>query len=199
MSTEIIPTAEWIEQNYTTTVKLVNSCDLKRLEVLLTDFAEQYATCPASARKEHYSAFPGGLAYHNLHVLKWIKSFATMMAPDEISKTTMVKLAILHEIGKLGSKDQSYFVRQNGKYYDEKGLYYDFNNCSQFMSVPHRSLFLAQYYGIELTSDEFLAILLYDNDSDFYKYKEPKLALILHHAVQWARKLEKDNIIRWPE
>ena len=70
------------------------------------------------------------------------------------------------------------------------------------MKVPHRSLFLAQKYGIELTQDEYLAVLLSDNQADdansTYKYKEPSLAISLRYAIHWATQVAKQKEVKWP-
>ena len=201
---EIYPTQEWIAGNFESTMSLIGKnlgdCPLGGL---IERLGERYATCPASTRKEYYSAFPGGLCYHNLHVLKWINKFASIMMPQVVPTGTMVKLAVLHEIGKVGTLEQEYYVRENSNYYNEKGYYYTYNQKVPYMKVSDRSLYLAQQYGITLTEEEYLSILLYeghhDEDNDSHKYKEPPLALVLRNASTWARKLESDNVIHWPE
>ena len=54
---------------------------------------------------------------------------------------------------------------------------------------------MLQKHGIELTSDEHLAIRLndgqYDETNKSYRMKEPELALLLHWADMWATKMEK--------
>ena len=201
---EIYPTAEWIKENFENTLLLVNKFNLTNLGTLLSTLGERYAICPCSTRKEYYSSFPGGLAYHNLHVLKWMNKLTGILCePSEISKESMLKVAILHEIGKVGDVEKDYYVRQDNDYHNQRGMYYEVNSNIQYMKIADRSLYWVHESHIHLTTDEYLAILLHDGQNDeenaSYKYKEPKLAILLQQAEQYARRLEKDSIIHWPE
>lgn len=198
---EITPTAEWIQSNFDNTLKLVKSSGLSKVEDLLQFFGERYMICPASSKKEHGCCFPGGLAYHNLHVLKWFNKFSSLHS-EEVSKATMIKLSVLHDIGRLGSKQNDYYVRSGSNYYDEKGVYYHYVDLNPYQKLSDRAIFLAHEFNIPLTEEEYLSILLsdsYDKEHDSYRYKEPKLALLLQNSVNWARSLEKDFIVHWPE
>lgn len=199
---EITPTAEWIQNNFDNTLKVVKSSGLEEMELMLSRLDETYSMSPASSKKEYGSCFPGGLCFHNLHVLKWFNKFASIMSEEKIPMSTMIKLSILHEIGKVGNKQEPYYIRNDGSYFDDKGLYYSINPKLQYMKIVDRSLYLAQKFNVPLTEQEYLAIKLsdeHDEETKSYKYKEPQLALILQNAVSWSRKLEKDNIIRWPK
>jgi len=195
----IIPNDSFVETNFNTTVTLSKA--VPGLVSLLSEFSERYAVCPASTRRDFFSCFPGGLAYHNLQVMKWISKFSAIMEKVP-SKETMIKLAVLHHAGKLGSKEKDYYVRTGSSWHDEKGIHYEINKDLQYMKVPHRSIYLATEFGISLSEEEYLAILLQDSlqggESTGYSYKEPQLALILHNALQWSIKVEKDNVVNWP-
>lgn len=202
---KIVPNEEFITKNYTKTIELLEKLNLPELKKLVENYSEEYATAPASTYKKMYSAFPGGLCYHNLNVLKWLNTFANEVAPNEWSKSTLLKIAILHDFGKVGEKDNPYFVPNPSEWHRNNGFHYDMNDSLKFfMRVPHRSLFLAQQFGIHLTEDEYLAILLCDGQWDEanapYKYKETRLAYVTNMAVQWARKVEgsRHEDIAWP-
>jgi hypothetical protein len=202
---EINPYEDWVHGNFLKTLELVETNFSKEhgLYKLLDTLGDRYALCPASLGKEHYSSFPGGLAYHNLHTLKWVSKFANLMAENEISRSSMILVSILHEIGKIGTMTEDYFIRRDGKYFDDKGLYYDYNPKIQYMKISQRSLALAQEIGIILHENEYLAILLHDGYGDnehasFYRYREPILSIVLQNAVTWARRLEKNSIVYWP-
>jgi hypothetical protein len=116
-------------------------------------------------------------------------------------KTSLLKIAILHDIGKIGEAGTPYYLKCEDAWKISKGHYYDINPKLQYMKMSQRSLCLAQYAGISLNQDEYLAILLADGQLDetnaHYKYKEPKLATVMHYAVYWARSTEKDNEVKW--
>ena len=195
---EINPTEEWIRNNFDTTLKLLSDPLLSNVKALIEANALEYSLSPASSRREYSCSFPGGLCFHNLHVLKWLKKFSSVMTDDkEFSIHTLIKLSVLHEIGKMGT-----YVRNDGDYFDKNGHYYSINPNLQYMKVPDRSLRLCNEFDVRLTEEEFLAIKLsdvHDEENKQYRYKEPKLALVLQNAVAWSRKLEKDLNVRWPK
>lgn len=200
----ITPNEEFIKKNYDKTTDLIrkvcgeNTSLLKMIE----DLGVRYAICPASSHENYYSAFPGGLAYHNLHVLQWMGRFASLLAPKEYSNESMLKVSILSEIGKIGDIQNDLYLPTQDDWKKKNGQHYDVNNNIQYMRVNQRSLFLAAHYGVSLTQDEYLAILLSEGQNEdanvLYRYKDPKLALILQYANSWAQKLEKENTINWP-
>lgn len=196
----IKPDQEFILNNYKKTLNVIKDPNLSSL---LQDYEERYMLCPASRQSSYYSAFPGGLAYHNLFVLFWAKKFCKFLSVKDLSEDSIVKVSILHEIGKLGTLQESYFIPQKSSWHREKGIYYEINPNISFMKIPHRSLFWAQKYKISLTQDEYLAILLnndyYNEENIYYKYKESQFVLLFQQATQWARKLEKENNILWPK
>ena len=160
---------------------------------------ERYALCPASANIDYYSAFPGGLVYHTLHLLQWVGRFSNLMCPNVFSKETLLKVSVLAEIGKVGDLQSDYFIPTTTKWQKEKGYMYEINQNVSYMRMNQRSLFLAKEFNIPLTFDEYTAILLSDKtneeSSNNYKYREPDLALVLQNANQWAQRLESKNTI----
>jgi hypothetical protein len=198
----IVPNEDFIKKHYDKTMALLAQYQLSELTGLLETFSEEYAVCPASSKKEYYSAFPGGLAYHNLHVLQWVGRFAGSMGADLFTKKSLLTTSILHSFGKVGLKDQPYYLKTLEEWKLKKGIYYEINPDLVYMKVPQRSLFLAQQAGVPLNEEEYLAILLADGHLDetnaHYRYKEPKLATVLQYAVHWARKIEKEKKVNWP-
>ncbi len=202
----IVPNEEFLERNYNKTIELIEATiqDSDRKEALLNmfkGFGERYATAPASSRKEYHAAFPGGLCYHTLHVLQWIGKLAGQLAPGEFSNETLLVVALLHDIGKIGDADDLY-VPNTSDWHVERGIFYEVSDKLPYMRIPMRSLYLAQHFGVKLTQQEYMAILLsegqYDPGNASYKYKESKLATILHFAKLWAMKVEKTKDIQYP-
>jgi len=194
--TTINPTEDFIFSNYQKVMDIAPE-DVK---VLLEKdgFAARYSFCPASSRKEYFSYFPGGLVYHSLNVFKWITKFSALFATEAKSET-LARVSFLHCLGKVGTMTEDYYLPQSSEWHRNKGMLYEINPNLQYMKIPQRSLFLAQEADIKLTQDEYLAILLsdgqYDDSNKSYKYKEPKLALVLQNAIQWSRKIEKENTV----
>ena len=196
--TTINPTEDFIFSNYQKLIGIVPS-DVKAF-LEKDGFAARYSFCPASSRKEYFSSFPGGLVYHSLNLVKWVSRFSALMgAENEFDKNSLLRVSLLHCVGKVGTLEEEYYLPQRSQWHRDRGMLYEINPNLQYMKIPQRSLFLAQEAGIKLTNDEYLAILLsdgqYDDSNSSYKYKEPKLALVLQNAIQWARKLEKENSV----
>lgn len=203
------PNEEFIQKNYNKTVELIRQAykieneerSLPSLLTMIQELGVRYATAPASSSKNFYCAFPGGLCYHNLHVLQWIVKVANALAPKEHSLESLLKVTILSDIGKVGNKDKDLYLPISEDWKKRNGHYYESNPDIEYMKSNQRSLHLASQFGIPLTEEEYLAILLADPSEESnrtYKYKEPKLALILQFAKQWAQKVEKSITVDWP-
>ena len=67
---------------------------------------------------------------------------------------------------------------------------YKYNEDIQKMSISHRTLFLLQSFGINLSEEEWIAIQLaqgsHFEENRFYARNEPTLALILQQAKALA-------------
>ena len=157
---------------------------------------ERLALCPASARKDYHAAYPGGLVDHSLRVLtnslKLCKAFGW-----EVPKESMIIGALFHDLGKVGDHENDYYLPQDSDWHRDKiGEMYKHNRDIQYMTVPHRGVWLCQHFGLRLTQDEFLAIML--NDGQYaaenapYKLKEPRLADVVHAADLISTKQEKE-------
>ena len=102
--------------------------------------------------------------------------------------------AINHDLGKIGdSKNEAYLPSTDKWRIDNLGELYTFNTKLSFMSVPDRSLFLLQEYGIEVSQNEWIAIKTHDGLYDpanevylksFMPETKPRTSLpfILHQA-----------------
>ena len=200
--TEIIPNEAFVTQNYDKICDLVAKNDEidSPLSKMIAFLGDRYALCPASANVEYYSAFPGGLIYHTLHLLQWVGRFANLMAPNVYQKNTLLKISILSEIGKVGDLNDDYFIPTTTKWQKDKGFMYEINPKVSYMRMNQRCLYLAKEFNIPLSSEEYVSILLSDklnDDNESYRYKEPDLALILQNANQWSQRLESKNIIQY--
>ena len=162
---------------------------------LVDHLGERLALCPASSKKEYHAAFPGGLVDHSLRVLsnalKLTKTFGW-----DLPKDSLIIGCLLHDLGKVGDHENDYYVPQTDSWRVEKlGEVYTRNQKMQYMTVPHRGVWLCQHFGLKLTQDEFLAIMLNDGQYDEvnapYKMKEPQLADVVHLADYISTKQEK--------
>ena len=156
------------------------------LNKMLDDLGERLVMCPASTRTDQYGCEPGGLVEHALRVTSTMRTLNTALESD-LSVASILKVGLLHELGKVGDLSKRYFVEQDSSWHREKlGQFYKFNEDLNKMSVSHRTLWLLQHYGVTLSNDEWLAIQLasgfHFEENRFYVNHEPTLALLLQQA-----------------
>jgi len=163
---------------------------------MLDFFEERAALCPASSRTAFHAAFPGGLVDHSLRVLSLANKISKAYEV-EVPRESLIFSALFHDWGKIGSVEAEYYLPQDSDWHKEKlGEMYKINKDMQYMPNNHRSLWLMQHFGIKLSEDEFLAILLNDGPIDEgnkkYSMQEPLLAVIIHQADRMACQIEKE-------
>jgi hypothetical protein len=180
-------TPEEIEENFNSYRGLCEKLgDRADAALALVDhFGERLALCPASGKKDFHNSFPGGLIDHSLRVYMnartLVKSFGWT-----VDKQSLIVACLFHDLGKVGDVDNDYYVPAEDWRREKLGETYTYNKDVQYMSVPHRGVFLCQHFGLKLTQDEMLAITLNDGwvveENKPYCLKEPLLA----HVVMTA-------------
>jgi hypothetical protein len=136
------------------------------IRAMLDELDERLALCPASAKRDFHSAFPGGLVDHSLRVLKNLLVLNSGYGWG-LPKQSMIIGALFHDIGKVGfpgkGAEMDFYVPQKDAWrVDKLGEEYTYNDAVAYMTTPDRSVFLMQHYGIQLSADEWLAIKLND-------------------------------------
>jgi hypothetical protein len=198
MTTSKELTPEEIHENYERfeTLLLKKTGDrAEACKALLEELGERIAVAPASSREAYHQCFPGGLVDHSLRVLK--NALALKNTYElEIPVQSLVIACLFHDLGKVGDRDEEYYLPQDSDWHRDKlGENYKHNPDIQFMKVPHRSLFLLQQFGVELSRDEYIAILIHDGQHDdtnrHYRLKEPCLADVVAMADFISTKQEK--------
>jgi hypothetical protein len=174
-----------------------------QIENLIEFFGNRLVLCPASSKKQLHAAYPGGLIDHSLRVLK----NATRMikvANDvygNISQESVVFAALFHDLGKLGSLEKERYLTQDNDYYYKKGNIYEIN--SNLPAIREMSLFLLQHFGIQMSYEEWEAILLNDGQAveanRSYSMNETPLALLIHQADRLSCQQEKLLESKWEE
>ena len=158
----------------------------KNINSLIEDLSEKIIMCPASAKSEHHGCHAGGLILHALMVANAMRKINSSLELG-VSTGSILKVGLLHEIGKVGSKTEDYFLVQDSKWHKEKlGQMYKYNENLPKMTVAHRSLFLMQEYGVVLSREEWEAIATSQGyhleENKFYSYSKEPLTKLLHAA-----------------
>jgi 23S rRNA maturation-related 3'-5' exoribonuclease YhaM len=158
-------------------------------EDLQNTLGTAFIGAPASTRTDLHNAYEGGLVLHLLTVTKYAVSLKAIVPNGEaISMESLIKVCCLHQIGKA-----NLYVPNTSKWHNDRGMMYEFNDGLVSMHVGERSAHMAMSAGIELSEDEFQAIVNHDKSDDDKqaKYHSNTLAVILRQANELAIMEEK--------
>ena len=191
-------TPEQIEANWEKYVSMCKHMGPHRVEQaqeLCEYFGERLALAPASSRLEHHNAFPGGLVDHSIRVLVNARAISKALNV-QLPLESLVTCALFHDLGKVGNIDEDYYLPQDSDWHKEKlGEMYKTNKKLQYMTIPHRGLYILQHFGIKLNQDEYIGIMIHDGqhcpENKPYSMQEPMLASVLMMADFSATKQEK--------
>lgn len=157
---------------------------------LLDVLGDKFYEAPASTMLSLHNAFPGGLLDHLMKVARYAVQLNRLipqtMRQDERS---VFKVAFISEIG----KTNLYIFNESEWHRKNQGKMYEFNEDLTSMRVGERSAYLALSNGVELTPEEFQAIVNHDKPCDDMqaKWHSSTLAQILRQAIDLAIMEEK--------
>ena len=177
---------EYLEKNWGTYENLCHRLSDHNLNQLLNELGERIVMCPASPRVDQFNCEPGGLVKHSLDTVMTMRSLNESLEL-KLPTASIIKVGLLHDLGKVGDVESEYFVTQDSDWHRDKlGQLYKYNEDLQKMSISHRTLYLLQHYGVKLTADEWLAIQLsqgsHFEENRFYVHHEAPLAMLLQRA-----------------
>ena len=179
-----------IKSNWEKFENFCNRLNDKNINALLGELGERLIMCPASSKEDQHGCYPGGLIEHAMEVASLTKALSETSGFD-IPVASIIKVGLLHEVGKVGSLSEPFFIDQDSDWHRDKlGQHYKYNENLNKMSISHRTLFLLQHFGVSLSQEEWLAIQLasgsHFEENRFYVGNEPSLALMLQQAKQVA-------------
>lgn len=164
------------------------------------------ASSPASSKLSHHNCFAGGYVDHVIRVTEaalvlnnvWDK----FGQKKDYTIDELVFCAINHDLGKLGTNEQPFYLPNQEQWQIEKqGAYYTYNKEMPHMRIADRGLFCLQQAGIHMNEKEYLAIKLHDglyeeaNKAYYVTYNadfeiKSNLIYILHQADLMASRVE---------
>ena len=162
----------------------------ENIDIFLEFMGERIIMCPSSLRESEHNCGPGGLVQHALDVALAMKSINTALKL-EVPTSSILKVALFHEIGKIGDEENPWVVEQDSEWHREKlGQNYKYSESTQKMSISHRTLFLLQRFNIKLTQEEWIAIQIspgsHYEENRFYAGNETALGILLQKAKAFA-------------
>ena len=123
---------------------------------LCETLGERLLMCPRGLTEDTGGA-PGELLSFSLSVA----SIAKSLSPTFGNAKSLVKIALVHELGKVGglSAGEDLYLVQESEWHREKlGQVYKYNDKCPKMNTAHRTLWLLSHFGIELTREEWVSI-----------------------------------------
>lgn len=168
-------------------------------KMLSGEFGELFFTAPASSKEEYHGCFPGGLIEHSLGVYRNLRKLNTSFN-CKFNEESMLLVSLFHDIGKSCCTDLKthFYTPSDDEWKKNKGWIYEYNTKGIYMPTHQRSMFVLQYFGIKLTSEEYQSVLLNDGmylqENRGYGLKECSLALFLHMADRISLEQEKQRI-----
>lgn len=203
-------TAEQWQSLMQTIDKYISSPRKEALISMYENLAEKVLTAPASSHSTRHNCFPGGYIDHVNRVVNcaiklynvWVE-----LGTDTSSYTIeeVVFAAINHDLGKIGSATEDYYIPNDSKWHVERGQIYKLNPKLNFMKVPDRSVFTLQEHNVPFSENEYLAIKLHDGlyakgNESYLMAGQPEFSLktdlpiLLHHADHLATLIESANL-----
>lgn len=178
--------SEQLEKNWNTFDSLCRRLSDHNLNKLLDELGQRLVMCPASPRTDGPGCYPGGLVERALQVTSSMRKLNDALG-FEVPVASILKVGLLHEIGKVGDLEGDHFLDQDSDWHREKlGQYYKYNEDLAKMGYSHRTLFLLQHYGVSLSRDEWEAILtgqgLHLEENRFYAGTKSNLTRLLAAA-----------------
>lgn len=179
---------ELCQKNVDTINSLIEKYSDKRSEKIYKALSdnESYFTSPASAKEDYHDCHIGGLAKHCIDV------FVNLVKLDKVfgknfSKESLLIVALFHDFGKCkNSSGEDFYVPTEDSWKRKNGQLYDYDNGEVYLTTRDRTIFHLLKLDLDLTAEEFQAILLNDGqyieENKGYKNKECDLALLLHMA-----------------
>lgn len=132
--------------------------DTKSVSEFLEKFGERIVVCPASHKADQKYSEPGGLMKQSIDIAIAMKKISEAVGLT-VEPTSILRVALAHDLGKIGPEDADYFLPQDSDWHREKlGAVYKFNDQVPRMPITHVSLYLLASSGIPLTLDENRAI-----------------------------------------
>ena len=206
----MVLTAEQIKENYDVLIKGIEKYVTGDRKQKFLDFYnsldDRIALLPASHKKAYHNCFPGGYVEHVVRVItasfKLHAVWSEMGMADTFTEEELFVSALNHDLGKIGSLEEVSVFPSNDEWRKKNlGEMYTFNTKNEYMTVPDRSLFLLQQAGIQLTTNEYIAIKTHDGLYDdanspylkgFMPETKPRTSLpyVIHQADLMASRIE---------
>ncbi|NDC22807.1 MAG: hypothetical protein EBZ49_01570 [Proteobacteria bacterium] len=147
-----------IESNWNKYDSLCKRFSDPGLNSLIDLLGERMAICPFSIKTEYTGCYPGGLIDVTLRITSAMRRINDTL-DDKLPTASILKVGLLHEIGRVGDIEQDHFLHQDSDWHRDKlGQLYKYNDALPKMTYAHRTLYLLQSFNVGLTREEWESI-----------------------------------------
>ena len=169
-------------------IRLLKSTNREGMENLI-DFIEKTDFFKAPASTKFHGSYEGGLLEHSMKVYEILKhKVETSIIPINISKESIIIIALLHDICKVNFYKVDYRNAKNALGVWEKVPFYAVDDTIPYGHGEKSVMMITEY--IKLTSEEKYAIrwhMGYTEPKELYgtigeAYKKYPIALLTHEA-----------------
>jgi 23S rRNA maturation-related 3'-5' exoribonuclease YhaM len=116
----------------------------KNIKKMMDVIGDRFLTAPASFRVTCHNCCVGGLADHSLRVYNNMVTLAKSFGED-LDRDSIILVALFHDLGKVGSLSQDYYIPQDSTWHQDKlGEYYLANDKLVYMKTNQLVLLLVQ-------------------------------------------------------
>jgi len=210
---KLMLSAEQILEKFNELISVAESfSSIRKQKILemLDDLKERLIITPASSQKGFHGAYPGGFLSHTLSVIKCSKKLYEVWKElgadmSGYSQEELIFSAMFHDFGKIGDENFDHYIPETSDWHRKnQGKYYKTNPKIPQMSIPDRSLYLLQKYGIPISQTEFISIKVHDGPFDeannfYYNTFDPdrkfknNMPMILHQADFMSYRIEFES------
>ena len=175
-----------IEKNWKTYERLIKKLADENISELITEMGERICLAPSSTHLDRPGCYKGGLVQNALMITSKMKKLNEIYELD-IDSMSIIKVGLLHDLGRVGDLEDDLLLDQDSKWHREKlGQMFKYNEDVEKMAISHRTLWLLQSFGINLSREEWVAIQLaqgsHFEENRFYVGSEPSLAIVVQQA-----------------
>ena len=175
-----------VEKNWKTYEKLAGKLSSESIASLVESMGERICLAPAATHADTAGCYRGGLVQNALMITSYMRKLNDMYELD-IPTQSIIKVGLFHDIGRVGDLEDNLLIEQDSKWHREKlGQMFKYSEEVEKMSISHRSLWILQSFGVELTREEWVAIQVaqgnHFEENRFYVGSTPSLGIIVQQA-----------------